>query len=249
MSFEVEITEFNGPLDLMLHLIHEHKLDLMNLDVNELCTQYISYINSMKEIHLEIASEYLVELANLIMIKSKNILPIETAELEDAYEEDPQEKLVRRLIEYQKFKEVSSQLSESYEERLMHFTKLPSEFKNDDNDLNVIPKNMDTTDLLRAMEKMYQRIALTNPQARKYETKEVSVDERRVIVRDILAASKKTTFKMFEILETCQSMQEFVITFVVLLDMASHGEIHFNFISEEEVEVVKGGFIYEGVLD
>ncbi len=249
MAFEVDITEFNGPLDLMLHLIHEHKLDLMNLDVNELCTQYISYINSMQNVHLEIASEYLVELANLIMIKSKNILPIETAELEDDYEEDPQEKLVRRLIEYQKFKEVSQDLSESYEERLLHFTKLPSEYKVNDDDVNTIPRNLDTTDLLRAMEKMYQRIALTNPQARKYETKEVSVDERRIVVRDILASSKKTTFKMYEILTQCHNMQEFVITFVVLLDMASHGEIHFNFINDDEVEVEKGGYVYEGILD
>ena len=68
MAFEVVINEFNGPYDLMLHLIAEHKLDLMDLDINELTTQYISYIKSMEDFHLEVASEYLVEMANLIMI-------------------------------------------------------------------------------------------------------------------------------------------------------------------------------------
>lgn len=248
MGFEVEIKEFNGPLDLMLHLIAEHKLDLMDLDINELTTQYINYINSMKEIHLEIASEYLVELANLIMIKSRRLLPVEQEELEDSYEEDPKEKLVKRLIEYQKFKEVTPILSEYYDERLLHFSKLQSEIPNESED-DGIPNNMDTTDLIRALEKMYQRIALTNPQSRKFEVKEVSVDERRIIVRHKLSISNKTKFDLFEILSDCSNMQEFVITFVVLLDMASHGEIHFNFLENDEVEVEKGEYVYEGVLD
>ena len=248
MAFEVVINEFNGPYDLMLHLIAEHKLDLMDLDINELTTQYINYIKSMEDFHLEIASEYLVEMANLIMIKSRRLLPVEQVELEDSYEEDPKEKLVKRLIEYQKFKEVTPVLSEYYEERLLHFSKLQSEFQNDVED-DGIPTNMDATDLLKAMEKMYQRLALTNPQSRKFEVKEVSVDERRIIVRHKLSVSNKTKFDLFEILNDCNNMQEFVITFVVLLDMASHGEIHFNFLDNDEVEVEKGEYIYDGVLD
>lgn len=248
MSFEVEIEEFNGPYDKMLELIAKHKLDLLNLDINELTTQYINYIKSMQDIHLEIASEYLVEMANLIMIKSRRLLPVEQIELEANAEEDPKEKLVRRLIEYQKFKEASFALADNFEERLLHYTKLQSEIQVEREDEG-IPTNMDSTDLLKAFQKMYQRIALTNPQARKFEVTEVSVEERQTIVRHKLATSSKTKFNMLEILNDCVNMQEFVITFVVLLDMASHGEIHFNFLDDDVVEVEKGAYVDNGEIN
>ena len=74
-DFKVSIDKFDGPLDLMLHLIRENKLDLMDLDVSELTAQYIAYLNSMETLHLEIASEYMVELATLIEYKSRKMLP------------------------------------------------------------------------------------------------------------------------------------------------------------------------------
>ena len=88
-EFKVTIEQFEGPLDLMLHLIKEKELDLFDLDVNVLTDQYISYLNAMSEMHLEVASEYLVELAELIEYKSKKLLPRDNSELEDDYEEDP----------------------------------------------------------------------------------------------------------------------------------------------------------------
>ena len=249
MNFDVTIDEFNGPLDLMLHLIATKKLDLMNLDINELTTQYIAYIKKMEEIQLEIASEYLVELANLIMIKSHRLLPIEQEDMMDNYEENPEEKLRRRLIEYSKIKETVPKLEENFEERMLMLSKPQSEYQFEKEEENNSPLDMNTYDLIKAWKKMMYRIALTTPQSRKYETKEVSVDERRVIVRHILASSNKKIFKMDEILNDCVNMQEYVITFVVLLDMASHGEIHFNFINEDEVEVEKGAYTTNGVLD
>ena len=99
-EFSVTINQFDGPLDLMLHLIHEKELDLMNLDVNELASQYIAYIHSMQRLHLEIAGEYLAQLASLIEYKSRQLLPNSKEELEDHYEQDTRETLVRRLLEY-----------------------------------------------------------------------------------------------------------------------------------------------------
>ncbi len=99
-EFSVTIEKFEGPLDLMLHLIREKELDLFDLDVNILTDQYIAYINSMQEMHLEIASEYLVEMADLIEYKSKKLLPRDDSELADGFEEDPKERLIRRLLEY-----------------------------------------------------------------------------------------------------------------------------------------------------
>ena len=111
------IDKFEGPLDLMLHLIKEKELDLFDLDVNILTDQYVAYLNAMSEMHLEVASEYLVELAELIEYKSRKLLPRDDTELEDDYEEDPKNRLVRRLLEYQQFKEISESFGRMYQER------------------------------------------------------------------------------------------------------------------------------------
>lgn len=83
MDFLITLDQFEGPLDLMLHLIKENKLDLFDLDMNVLATQYIDYIHAMQNMHLEVASEYLSELASLIAYKSKKLLPRETVEVEE----------------------------------------------------------------------------------------------------------------------------------------------------------------------
>ena len=116
-EFKVTIDKFEGPLDLMLHLIKEKELDLFDLDVNILTDQYVAYLNAMSEMHLEVASEYLVELAELIEYKSRKLLPRDDTELEDDYEEDPKNRLVRRLLEYQQFKEISESFGRMYQER------------------------------------------------------------------------------------------------------------------------------------
>lgn len=250
MGFEITIDEFNGPLDLMLHLISKNKLDLMNLDISELTTQYLKYINAMQEMHLEIASEYLVELANLIEIKSRKLLPIEKVELEDNYEEDPQERAVRRLIEYQRFKEITPLFDTYYEERSLQFTRVQSEALNEYcEDITTVPTDLDTYDLLRSLTKMYQRIAVSKPLKSTLTVKEVSVDERRLIVRHMLSTSSKKEFPLYDILNECENMQECVITFVVLLDMATRGEIHFEDIDKDTIRIIKGEFNYDEGLD
>ena len=123
MGFTVETTKFDGPLDLMLHLIKEQQLDIFDLDMEVLTDQYIKYLHEMEKLELEIESEYLVELATLIEYKSKKLLPKKADELEDDYEEDPKERIVRRLLEYQKYKEISSELYEAFNERQEQFAK------------------------------------------------------------------------------------------------------------------------------
>ena len=107
MAFEIETTEFSGPLDLMLHLIREQQLDIFDLDMDVLTDQYIEYLNKMERLQIDVESEYLVELSILIEYKSKKLLPKPSEDIESEYEEDPKERLIKRLIEYQKYKEVS----------------------------------------------------------------------------------------------------------------------------------------------
>ena len=87
MGFEVETLKFEGPLDLMLHLIHEQQLDIFDLDMEVLTDQYIAYLHAMEDLQLEVESEYLVELATLIEYKSKKLLPRHSDDLEDDYED------------------------------------------------------------------------------------------------------------------------------------------------------------------
>ena len=123
MHFSVAISEFEGPLDLMYHLIKENKLDLFDLDMDVLSEQYLAYLNQMEEMHLDIASEFLTELAGLLEYKSKKLLPKEKVEIEEEYEEDHRDKLVKRLLEYQRYKEASESLKPLYEERQLSYTK------------------------------------------------------------------------------------------------------------------------------
>ena len=123
MHFSVAISDFEGPLDLMYHLIKENKLDLFDLDMDVLSEQYLAYLNQMEEMHLDIASEFLTELAGLLEYKSKKLLPKEKVEIEEEYEEDHRDKLVKRLLEYQRYKEASESLKPLYEERQLSYTK------------------------------------------------------------------------------------------------------------------------------
>ncbi len=122
MGFEVETLKFEGPLDLMLHLIHEQQLDIFDLDMSALTQQYINYLHAMEELHLEVESEYLVELATLVEYKSKKLLPKKEGEEEEDLE-DPKDRLVRRLLEYQQFKEVSAALYQMFDARQNQLTR------------------------------------------------------------------------------------------------------------------------------
>ena len=164
MHFSVTIDQFSGPLDLMYHLIKENKLDLFDLNMDVLCDQYLAYLNAMESMHLEVASEFLSELAGLIEYKSRKLLPKEKVEIEEEYEEDQRDKLVKRLLEYQRYKEVSASLNELFEERNQSYT-IPQPnitqlwtSKVNEEDLQGNPY-----DLIKAMNKVMRRLILNKP--------------------------------------------------------------------------------------
>ena len=173
-EFKVTIDTFDGPLDLMLNLIQEKQLDLMNLDMNVLTDQYIAYLKGMEKLHLEIAGEYMLELATLIEYKSRKMLPGRQAEdIEDTYEEDPKERLVKRLLEYQQFKDVSIQLMQMYndrQERMSHpLSMIVDEWVKDEG--NVRPVKGNAYDLQKAMKRAMMRLRLSEPSKTSYTVK------------------------------------------------------------------------------
>ena len=241
MKFTVTIDQFEGPLDLMLHLIKENKLDLFDWDMNVLTTQYIEFIHQMKDLHLEIASEYLSELASLIEYKSKKLLPREEVQVEEEYEEDQRTKLVARLVEYQKYKEISEKLRIDYENRQKHFTRSVSPLVEQWS----IPIESDTLEnqspyeLLKAMNRVLQRMILLKPYETKVTIKELSVEERLEQIKERLKDSNDTI--LFETLcDDCSSLHMVIVTFLSILDLIHQKWLDFTIDSEDHIYVKRG---------
>ena len=125
---EFRVDGFEGPLDLLLHLIKENKMDIFDIEINLITEQYLKYINNLEKVNLEI-SEYLVLASELIEIKAKMLLPKKKQEME-IEEEDPREELVNKLLEYQAYKEISKDLKEKEELRSEIYTKAPEKYNN-----------------------------------------------------------------------------------------------------------------------
>ena len=240
MAFEVTTHSFEGPLDLMLHLIKENKLDLFDFDMDILTEQYLTYLNAMEAYHLEIASEYLSELAGLIEYKSKKLLPREKVLIEEEFEEDQRDKLVARLLEYQRYKEVCQTFEDYYNQRQMSYTKPPSEETNQwitlvrEEELQGNPY-----DLVKAMNKIIRRSFLQRPQQTRMTIKELSLDERVVQIQDRLRFwSGKMNFET--LCEDCTDLHMVIVTFLSVLDLIKHGEINYAVDDDDTIWIIKG---------
>jgi len=110
-GYRIELESFQGPLDLLLHLIRKNELDIYDIPIAEITSQYLAYLDIMRDLDLEVASEFLVMASNLMYIKSRMLLPLDDEEEEDEEGEDPREELIRRLIEYQRYKKAAEELA------------------------------------------------------------------------------------------------------------------------------------------
>lgn len=244
MAFTITIDQFEGPLDLMLHLIKDNKLDLFDLNMDLLTDQYLQYLNAMESMHLEIASEYLAELSGLIEYKSKKLLPREKVIIEEEFEEDQRDRLVKRLLEYQRFKEISETFEKKYEARQLLMSKPMSE---------ETQKWLNTTiegefkgnpyDLIKAMNKVLRRAALAHPYETRMTVKELSLDERVVQIKKRLRDwVGKMSFE--ELCSDCTDLHMIIVTFLSVLDLIKHKEITFHVDEEETIWIIRGEIVY-----
>ena len=140
-KYAIKIDNFEGPLDLLCHLIEKNKMNIYDINLSEITDQYVDYLKEQEKMNLEIASEFLVMATTLLYLKSKNLLPKQ----EDDEEEITEDELIRRIIEYKKFKEISKILKQNYLEYQNRYFKQPEEIKlpkqkiEKDYDKNVIP--------------------------------------------------------------------------------------------------------------
>ncbi len=235
MAFVASYETFEGPLDLMLHLIKENKLDIFDLDMSVLCDEYLAYLDKMDELHLEVESEYLVELSTLIEYKSKKLLPKREAELIDDYQEDPKDALVRRLLEYQRFKEVTQELVVPYMERSRQLSKAMSdtkELERDDEDEIFYDGNV--SDLYKAMNRVLRRLKLAMPIETRYTQKEVSIDDRLLVIRARLK-DLDDIFSLEVLADDCKTIEEAVVTFLAVLDLIKDGVLDLAIKDEDKI--------------
>ncbi|MDF2037246.1 segregation/condensation protein A [Cytobacillus oceanisediminis] len=228
--YNVKIDAFEGPLDLLLHLINRLEIDIYDIPVSEITEQYLIYIHTMKELQLDVASEYLVMAATLLAIKSKMLLPKhDEEELEDEFgmemEEDPRDELVERLIEYRKYKEAAEELKEREQDRSLMYTKPPadlSEYVNDSQqekaDLNV-----SLYDMLGALQKLLRRKKLQRPLSAKVARQEIPIEKRMSEIVDQLRDFKGR--KKFTDLFPISDREHIVVTFLAVLELIKRKEI------------------------
>ena len=221
LKYTITIDQFEGPLDLLLHLIKEDNIDIYDIKLEDITKQYLDYIQKMKDMNLSIASEYLVMASELIEMKSKMLLPKRKEETEDEYEEDPREVLIERLLAYKKFKEVTSEFKDLEMERKNIFTKEPENLSFYAQE-EVGSGDVGLTDLIEAFNALMKRKELDKPLATKITKKELSVGEKVIKIRKILKEKKKVNFEeLFEV----ATKEEVIVNFLSILEMVKKNEI------------------------
>lgn len=225
MEYKFKINEFEGPFDLLLHLIKESKMDIMNIEIVKLTNQYLDYINSMEQMKLTVASEYLTLASELIYLKSKTLLPKRDDEEDDEQFEEAKTDLVNRLLEYKKYKEVTETLKLLEEKRSYLYTKDVSDLTDYKSDSINLEGNVSIDDLVDAFKKYLKRMEYKKPLSTKVTVREISVKERKKSIRNLLNKKKKVEF--FELFDEV-TKDYIVATFLSILEMAKEKELIIN---------------------
>ncbi|MGX7271430.1 MULTISPECIES: segregation/condensation protein A [Enterococcus] len=230
-EINVKLDVFEGPLDLLLHLIQKLEIDIYDIPIAAVTEQYMNYIHTMKTLELEIAGEYLVMAATLMAIKSKMLLPKQELEMTEDDEildgEDPRDALVAQLLEYRKFKYAAGLLHEKESERSLYYTKEPmdiDEYKEDNPLLE--PNQLNTIDLFLAFHAMLEKKKSRQPVETTVTGDDVSIEEKIATITQKMCQIDRNTPINFESFFTNYSKQEVVTTFMALLELMKKGVVH-----------------------
>ena len=222
-KYAIKIDNFEGPLDLLCHLIDKNKMDIYDIKINEIANQYIEYLNQMEEMNLDIASEFIIMASTLIYLKSKSLLPKQ----EEAEEELTEEELIQRIIEYKKYKEIIKKLKVNYEENSKIYLgtreniELPKQEIEKEYEKDLIP-NLYKTLLEKNEEKInknaenIEKIAITDNYTVASKVKEM--------FKALIKNNKFVFNKLFSLKE--HNKQEVVTAFSGLLEMSKRDKVN-----------------------
>jgi segregation and condensation protein A len=211
--YNIKIPVFEGPFDLLLHLIKEAKIDIYDIPIALITRQYLQYIEMMKELNLEIAGDFLVMASTLIHIKSRMLLPPDEESPLDE-QEDPRLELVQKLLEYQTFKEAASTLRHREDEWKKVFSKDP--LSDEDEELYLIDVNL--FDLMSAFKKLLETVS---PDIMTITKETLTVKDRMSVIMETIEGLDAMRFE--EIFKGSRTRIQLIVTFVALLELIRLG--------------------------
>ena len=232
MAIPVKLPVFEGPLDLLMHLIEKNKIDIYDIPIVEITDQYLEYVHQMDHEDMDVTSEFLVMAATLLDIKSRMLLPREKDEETGEEEGDPREELVRRLLEYKMYKYMSEELAVCREQagvRYYRAQNLPKEVRTYQPPIDY-EELLSGTDLKR-LEEVFGEVLRRKKSRRdpirsgfgKIRREEVNIDTKTLYIRAYLQAHPRTDFRA--LLESQESKEEVIVTFLILLELMKNQKV------------------------
>ncbi len=221
MNYIINVNEFEGPFDLLLHLVKTKQVDIKTMNTTQIIEDYLKYIHTWQDLNIDIASEYLVMAAELIHLKSKMILNLEDEEVvDDEFSINSEDDLKTKLEEYEKYKNLVPVMNDLKLSREEYFTKLPENISEYQNSFN--NSNLTINDLQKALENALLREMKMKPLHTKITTKELSVTDKIRSIRKILKNKKKIAF--LDIFDNFEK-KNVIVTFLAILNMSKNQEI------------------------
>jgi segregation and condensation protein A len=217
-SVMVKLVRFEGPLDLLLHLIKRDEIDIYDIPIAHITQQYLTYIELMRSLDLEVAGEFLVMAATLMRIKAKMLLPL-PAVGEEEDEGDPREELVQRLVEYRQFKEAAGTLKSREEERRLLFERGMLPGADEAGPLPLAPATL--FDLLDALNRVMLRI----PEHTAYDVRAEAYDVEEKMSLIARTVAERGSVSFIALMQECRARAEVIVTFIALLELVKLGQV------------------------
>jgi segregation and condensation protein A len=218
----VRLRIFEGPLDLLLYLVKENRYDILDIPVAQITEQYMGYLRLMEMLDLDIAGEFLIMAATLLVMKSRMLLPPDEEETSDGEEAtlDPRQELARRLLEYERYKEASESLRTLQEERTRMFGRPPDGNGNSLQNDVLLMKHVSTFDLLKVFEEVVQR-AIERPPA--LVRRDLFTVPQRVKTIEERLRHHPEGLTFYELCDDCEVKMEVIVTFLAVLELIRRG--------------------------
>lgn len=222
-EIQIKLPDFEGPLDLLLHLVNQYKVDIYEVPLVEVITQYLTYLDAMKEKELDLASEYLVIASQLVLIKSRRLLPT----VSEAFEEetiDLEQDILAQIDEYRKFKALSLSLADQHADRGKFYSKSKTEILSDEVDLAYDKSALDLYFAFSAL--MQRKQAEFRDHHHTINSDEFSVEDKIIAIQDRFKHEKSLSFTSF--FTTSQSLDEVVTVFLAMLELIKNHTLNFQ---------------------
>lgn len=236
--YEVKLDAFNGPLDLLLHLIQKIEIDIYDIPMKSLTEQYMQYIHAMNQLEINVASEYLVMASELLMIKSKMLLP--QSDKVDELDDDPRDDLVGRLIEYQNYKAYTEILNDKKSERANYYSKHPTDLTHLESNETWNPDNtIDLTELIIAYQKVKNRVDFNTPKTVDIRKETFTIQQATSQVNDRL--QQHDSFNFFSLFNFTEPIEMVVTHFLAILEMSKSGVVNIEQLkSFDDINILRG---------